>query len=74
MLEKNTLTNSLFAPQTFLYLSKALYKNFGYLNPRYLSTSTGKEVTGIVSENLTNDQIKTAREDQVLDLMKSCGI
>jgi hypothetical protein len=30
------------APQTFLYLSKRLFEEFGYINPNYLMTKTGR--------------------------------
>ena len=70
MLHKNR-SGSMFAPQTFLYLSKQLYENFGYLNPRYLQTRTG---TGVVqsTQSITDVQVIEMNNQAVRDFMKQC--
>lgn len=61
------------APQTFLYLSEQLYKNFKYVNPGYLRTQAGKGV--VLSEQTMTDQIARAADDQeVKEFMKQCLI
>jgi hypothetical protein len=51
------------APQTFLYLSKRLFEEFGFINPNYLSTNTGRGV--VQSSQPVTDQ-------QVRDFMNHC--
>lgn len=51
------------APETFLYLSKRLYEEFGYLNPGYRSTPEGK--TLIQAEQQITDEM-------VRDFMSKC--
>ena len=51
------------APQTFVYLSKRLFEEFGYINPNYLSTNTGR--TTVQSTQPISDQ-------QIRDFMNHC--
>jgi hypothetical protein len=51
------------APQTFVYLSKRLFEEFGYINPNYLSTNTGRDT--VQSTQPLSDQ-------QVRDFMNHC--
>jgi len=44
------------APQTFLYLSEQLYRNFGYINPHYLLLPQGRAVVQ-EGQPITDDEI-----------------
>jgi hypothetical protein len=52
-----------FAPQSFLYLSEQLFNNFGYVNPNYLRTATGRKVV---------QAVQPVTDDMVRDFMKHC--
>jgi hypothetical protein len=48
------------APKTFLYLSEQLFRNFGYKNPNYIDTATGRKViqsTQEVSDEMVKDML-----------------
>jgi hypothetical protein len=45
------------APQTFLYLSEQLYRNFGYVNPGYQMKPEGRVVIQEAQE-ITDDQVR----------------
>lgn len=51
------------APQTFLYLSKRLFEEFGFINPNYLSTNTGRTVV---------QSTQPITDEQVRDFMNNC--
>ena len=64
-----------FAPQTFLYLSQQLYKNFGFVNPQYLSTATGKKIVQ-ADQEISDAEVLSGKEvtDQMVeDFMKLCN-
>jgi len=71
MLDTGT-NGSMFAPQTFLYLSKQLFENFGYINPGYLKTGTGKAVVQEKQE-VSDIKIKEVNKQAVLDFMNHCA-
>ncbi len=54
---KNSNNPTSIAPQTFLYLSKRLFEEFGYINPNYLTTTPGK-VAVQSTQPITDDMIK----------------
>ena len=70
------------APQTFVYLSEQLYKNFGYVNPGYLNNSlnnaTVKESVARLQENQNitdkeiNRTIDNYSDKDVIEFMKNC--
>lgn len=48
------------APKTFLYLSEQLFRNFGFKNPNYADTGTGRKViqsTQEVSDDMVRDML-----------------
>lgn len=51
------------SPASFLYLSEQLYKHFGFINPNYEKTRTGKKV---IQKN------QEITDEVVRDLMKHC--
>ena len=51
--------------QSFLYLSKELFDNFGFVNPGYLRSATGKRVV---------QSAQPVTDDMVRDFMKHCFI
>lgn len=53
------------APQSFLYLSQQLFNNFGFVNPNYLRTATGRKVV---------QATQPVTDDMVRDFMKHCFI
>lgn len=52
-----------FAPQSFLYLSQQLFNNFGYVNPNYLRTATGRRIV---------QSAQPISDEMVRDFMKHC--
>ena len=86
MLAKDKNGN-IFAPQTFVYLSQQLLNNFGYINPNFLRTGTGKNMMQAKwyeqgYQSFTDQMIQKEREAEiqelddayVKELMKSCII
>ena len=81
MLESDKNGNQ-YAPQTFVYLSEQLYKNFGFVNPNYLSNSVNnavvKESVARLQEtqDITDKEINRTIDDysnhDVLEFMKNC--
>lgn len=81
MLESDKNGNQ-YAPQTFVYLSEQLYKNFGFVNPNYLSNSVNnavvKESVARLQEtqDITDKEINKTIDDysnhDVLEFMKNC--
>ena len=78
---------NIFAPQTFVYLSQQLLDNFGYINPNFLRTGTGKNMMQAKwyeqgYQSFTDQMIQKEREAEiqelddayVRELMKSCII
>lgn len=64
--KSETLKNSLskiLAPETFLYLSKRLYEEFGYLNPGYRSKPEGKTIIQ-ANQEITDEMVR--------DFMSKC--
>jgi hypothetical protein len=61
-----------YAPQTFLYLSKQLYENFGYLNPQYLEQSEGLARVQI-GQALSDVQIIEMNDQSVKEFIKNCN-
>ena len=75
------------APQAFLYLSEQLFEKFGYINPGYLTSSTGRNVMQESlfirgKQTITDKQIQKNREEEISELsdssvkefMKHCNI
>ena len=61
-----------FAPQTFVYLSKQLYENFGYVNPQYLTTMSG--VSRIqLGQAVSDAAIIEANDQAVIEFIKKCN-
>lgn len=60
-----TYTFSTEAPETFLYLSEQLYKNFGYVNPGYQKLEQGIKVL---------QEYQDITDEEVLELMSKCYI
>ena len=61
-----------YAPQTFLYLSKQLYENFGYLNPQYLEQTEGLARVQI-GQALSDVQIVEMNDQAVKEFIKNCN-
>jgi hypothetical protein len=51
------------APETFIYLSEQLYKNFGYVNPGYQKLEQGVKVI---------QEVQDITDEEVLELMSNC--
>jgi hypothetical protein len=75
------------APQAFLYLSEQLFEKFGYINPGYLTSPTGRNVMQESlfikgKQTITDKQIQKDREEEISELsdssvkefMKHCNI
>jgi hypothetical protein len=75
------------APQAFLYLSEQLFDKFGYINPGYLTSPTGRNVMQETlfikgKQTITDKQIQKDREEEISELsdssvkefMKHCNI
>ena len=81
MLEIEKNTGNQYAPKTFLYLSEQLYKNFGYVNPGYLTNTRNNQLVkesyaGIQgNQNITDLEIQNMKEltdVEVREFMKNC--
>ena len=68
----------MFAPQTFLYLSKQLFENFNYLNPGYLELNVSGIQPGLLAvqsaQQISDVEIKELNDEAVRDLMKKCKL
>jgi hypothetical protein len=85
MLEKDKNGN-MFSPQAFVYLSSQLLDNFGYINPGFLRTGTGKNMlqqefikqgqtfTDVMIQESREQEVKELSDDYVKEMMKYCII
>ena len=85
MLEKDKNGN-MFSPQAFVYLSSQLLDNFGYINPGFLRTGTGKNMlqqefikqgqtfTDTMIQESREQEVKELSDDAVKEMMKYCII
>jgi hypothetical protein len=82
MLRNSKSTGTAVAGQTFLYLSEQLYKNFGYVNPGYLTNNLNTEVKQESlarlqeNQNITDQEINRTidnyTDQAVIEFMKNC--
>jgi len=69
MIGANDTTNEIIgdpvAKETFIYLSKQLLENFGYINPNFIKKAEGlKEVVRVTNQPVSDDQFR--------DMMNKC--
>jgi hypothetical protein len=69
---------NMFAPQTFIYLSKQLLENFDYINPGYLALDVSGNQPGMFqvqeAQQISDQEIKELNDQQVRDLQKLCKL
>ena len=68
--KENRIVDIAPAPETFVYLSKELYKNFGYINPGYSEVSELTPSGKTLKEEIFATEVAT--DDVVREKLKEC--